>query len=57
MLYQLLRTEGGIPGPLRVLFDRTPVVVVDEKVAIRRAAPMRPARAIALNMVAKVAQS
>ena len=53
MLYQLVRTAGGIPGPLAVLFDRTPVEVAEEKVPTLRVAPIRAARAREPSMVAE----
>lgn len=57
MLYQLVRTAGGIPGPLAVLFDRTPVEVAEEvaeeKVPTLRVAPTRAARAREPSMVAE----
>ena len=53
MLYQLVRTAGGIPGPLAVLFDRTPVEVAEEKVPTLRVASIRAARAREPSMVAE----
>lgn len=53
MLYQLVRRAGGTPGPLAVLFDRTPVEVAEEKVPTLRVAPIRAARAREPSMVAE----
>jgi len=53
MLYQLVRRAGGIPGPLAVLFNRTPVEVAEEKVPTLRVAPIRAARAREPSMVAE----